>query len=496
MTLPVSKVVNVKITSTPSFPQRKGFGVLAIFGTSTSLPAGDRIRFYSDFDGVAADFASTTEEYKAAAIYFSQSPTPSSLAIARRFNTAVGAQLLGSVNASKNIADYTPIVNGGFDIVMDTVLKKVTGLDLSTTTNLNGVASALTTKLAALVAGTSCAWTGTRFIVTSGTTGITSTLGFALPPTGAGSPVDVGALFGLRAVDLGYTSAGAALETIATSLDAVQALNGSWYGFVLAEDTSVTAAVREQQLKDAMTWAEARVKIFGYTTNASNVQDSAQTSDIATFAKNNGYRRTIGIWDDNDAYSIVSALARLFTTDFNGQNTTLTLKFKQLPGTSPVNISESQRIALTSKNINYYSYFGDTAMLAEGVVASGKFVDEVHGLDWQQNAIETNLFGTLATRVTKIPQTDKGMAVLVQAVELGCAQGVINGLLAPGIWNGPDLGQIKSGDFLPRGYYVYVAPIATQNLSDRAARKAPPIQIILKGAGAIHFVDAIVTFEN
>lgn len=490
MSLPVSKVVGVKIFSSPTFPARKGFGMLCIFGNSQSLPAGDRIRFYSDITGVAADFASTTEEYKAATIFFSQSPAPTQLAIARRFDVAVGGQLLGSVTVSQTIADYTAITNGGLDIQLDGVNKQVTALNLSGAANLNAVAAAIQTKLQALAAGTTCIWNGQRFIVTSGTTGPSSTVAFATAPTGSGSPLDVSGLLGLRAQDQGYSTAGAAVETVTQSLDAVQQINQAWYGFTF------TSEVTEAQLKEGMAWAEPRVKVFGYTTAASNAQDSAQTNDIGTWAKTNLYRRTFGIWDNNDPYAAVSALARAFVVNFNEQNSTLTLKFKRLPGNTPVSITESQRLALTGKNLNYYSYFGDSAMLAEGVMADGTFFDEVHGLDWLQNAIETNVFGYLYTRTTKVPQTDKGVAALVQQVELAMQQGVNNGLLAPGEWNGMDLGQVKSGDFLPRGFYVYAQPVAEQNQSDREARKAPPIQVIAKGAGAIHFADISVTFER
>ena len=63
MTIPVSKVVKVSILSSPTFPKRKGFGLLLIIGKSARLPVGNRIRFYSDMDAVAADFDSTDEEY-------------------------------------------------------------------------------------------------------------------------------------------------------------------------------------------------------------------------------------------------------------------------------------------------------------------------------------------------------------------------------------------------------------------------------------------------
>ncbi len=72
----------------------------------------------------------------------------------------------------------------------------------------------------------------------------------------------------------------------------------------------------------------------------------------------------------------------------------------------------------------------------------------------------------------------------------------MNGLLAPGVWNSGGFGILKQGDFLPKGFYVYNAPVASQTQNDRAARMAMPIQIAAKLAGAIHSVDVAVTVNQ
>lgn len=487
MNIAVSRVVNVSILTSPTFPQRKGFGLLNIIGKSTNLPIGDRARFYSDMDGVASDFSSSDEEYKAATIFFSQSPRPTQLMISRRFDVAAPGELLCGLGYQTDITAYNAIATGAFSITIDGTVRNITGVDLTTAANLNAVASAIAAKLNTASVGSTCVFNGSRFIIRSGTTGPTSTVSYTTAP---GSGIDLGPLLASNAAGLGLITAGKALESIADSLDALQNFNNAWYGFTFTNEVS------EQNLKDAAAWANARVKIFGFTTKASNVLDAASTTDIGYYMKTNLYDRTFWIWDDNDDYSIVSAFGRAFTVNFNEQNSTLTLKFKLLPGTSPVSITESQRQVIVAKKGNYYTYFGDSAMLAEGWMASGQFFDERHGLDWLQNAIETNVFGYLYTRPTKVPQTDKGVATLVQQVEKACNEGVNNGLLAPGQWNGMDLGEVKSGDFLPKGFYVYAQPVALQNQSDREARKAPPIQALIKGAGAIHSVDVTVTFER
>lgn len=486
MTIPVSKVVRVSVLSAPTFPARAGFGTLLIVGKSARLPLGSRIRFYSDMDGVAVDFSSSDEEYKAAQVAFSQSPRPSRIAIGRRFDTAAPGELLGNTTTYETtVATWAAIDDGSFVISIDGTAETITGLDFSAVTNLNGVASVVNTALNAASAGASCTFDGTRFIVRSGSTGTSSTVGYA---SAHSTGTDVSTMLGLDEAALGVITAGIAAESIAASLNALQDASPEWYGL------HFTKEVTDQNVKDAAAWAEARIKIFGNTQKSGAVADGSVTNDIGSFLKTSGYRRTFTQYDNNDDYAAVSAMALAFTVNFNAQNSTMTLKFKRQPGITPVNITETQRLALVDKHVNYYTYFGDSAMLAEGVMADGTFFDEVHGLDWLQNAIETNLFGYLYTRLTKVPQTDKGVAQLVQKVEEACRDAVNNGLLAQGVWNGSPLGEVETGDFLPKGYYIYAQPVGEQNQSDREARLAPPIQVLAKGAGAIHFADVIVEF--
>lgn len=84
--LATENIVNVNITRQTQLPSAPGFGRLCIVAPSTTgvITLGERARVYSSIDAVAADFATTTEEYKAAAAYFAQSPRPVDLMIAVR----------------------------------------------------------------------------------------------------------------------------------------------------------------------------------------------------------------------------------------------------------------------------------------------------------------------------------------------------------------------------------------------------------------------------
>ena len=129
-------------------------------------------------------------------------------------------------------------------------------------------------------------------------------------------------------------------------------------------------------------------------------------------------------------------------------------------------------------------------------MSNGYFIDEVHGLDWLQNQVETDLWNLLYTSTTKIGQDEAGMNALIATVNQSLEQAVTNGLVAPGVWNADGFGALERGDTLSTGYYVYIQPLAEQSQAEREARKAPPIQVAVKLRGAVHFVNVTITVNR
>lgn len=482
----ITPIVNVTISVSPTFPQREGFGILNIIGSSLALPIGERLRFYASLVEVGIDHAASSEEYKAARIAFSQVPQPSRIAISRRYAAAVAAELLGGP-VSASIATYTGITTGAFAITTDGTVKQVVTINLTGAASMNAIAALIQTRVQAVATGATVVWLGNRFKVTSGTTGATSSISFASAPA---SGTDISAILGLDAASGGKTTQGAAVESITDSLNNLQLFNSAWYGFALTDEAN------EAQKLEASAWAEASVKVHGLSTRAANNKDASSTASIGYQLKTLLYRRTLAFYDANDAYPAVSALARGLSVDYTAPDSAITLKFKTLPGITVDSLTETERLALVGNFVNYYTTFGTAAMVAEGVMSSGVFFDEVTGLDALKVEIEDRVFAKLYSNPTKVPQTDKGVAQIVQAVEGAFSQFVTNGFLAPAQWNGADLGQIENGDFLPKGYYVFAAPVASQSQVQRAARIAPPISAIACGAGALHSVNIGVNFQR
>ncbi|EJB9105612.1 DUF3383 domain-containing protein [Salmonella enterica] len=273
-------------------------------------------------------------------------------------------------------------------------------------------------------------------------------------------------------------------------MDAVNAVMGytSWYGLGIADKEDIAD---DDWLKVAAAVEASGVsRILAITTSDPATMDATSTTDLAYKLKAAKYGRTFVQYSSSSKYAALSAFGRAFTVNFNGSNTTITLKFKQEPGITYETLTTSQAAALDAKNCNVFVYYqNDTAILQQGVMSGGDFFDERHGLDWLQNYVQTNLYNLLYTSTTKIPQTDAGVTRLLSSVEQSMDQSVTNGLVAPGVWNGGPIGQLDSGDTLTKGYYVYAQPLSEQAQADREARKAPVIQVACKLAGAVHFAD-------
>jgi len=280
---------------------------------------------------------------------------------------------------------------------------------------------------------------------------------------------------------------GATEESIAECISALSSQSTDWYGLVVADDALTDEDVLSVA---AVIESDGVSRIFGHTSSAATVLDPNDSSDIFSKLKAAKYARTFGQYSAATPFAAASLFGRAFSVNFNGNNTTITLKFKQEPGITAETLTQNQVNALAAKNANVFiNYNNDTAIIQEGVMSNGDFIDERHGLDWLQNYVQTNLYNLLYTSTSKIPQTDAGVTRLVSNVEQSMAQSVTNGLVAPGVWNGGEIGQLASGDTLTKGYYVYAPAIATQAQSDREARKAPVIQVACKLAGAVHFAD-------
>lgn len=483
--LNVGRLVRVSVNLAPLAAARRGFGTLLIAGDSNVINGSERIRSYVDLESVATDFGTAAPEYLAASLYFGQSPRPQTLMIGRWIRTATAGLLQGGIltSAEQALANWTAITNGSFKVTIDAVEKTVTGLNFSAVTNLNGVASAIN----AVLTGGTVAWDGSRFTITSSTTGVTSSVGYAVA---ASTGTNISGLLKLISSTALAPVAGFAAETPVECAAALANQSGQWYGLSFAASTMPTAA---QTVEVAAFIEGASIsRIFGVTETDTRVLDATYTSDLASQLKALSYKRTCVQFSANP-YAICSMIGRAFSVNFSANRSTITLMYKQEPGVVAALLTETQAQTLKAKRCNVFvQYMNDTAIIQYGVMSGQAYFDEIHGLDWFSDALQTAEYNLLYQSKTKIPQTDAGQNQLVNVASGVCAEAINNGLIAPGQWNADGFGQLARGDYLAEGFYIYTQPMAAQDQSIREQRIAPPIQIALKLAGAIHEIDCIV----
>jgi hypothetical protein len=482
--LPTSRLVKVSVTLTPEAAQGQSLNTLLVLGTSSVIDPVERMRSYSDLTAVASDFGTSAEEYKAALLWFSQVPQPSSLLVGRWVNASSTGGIRGAtLSASQQLlATWNAVASGGFTIVKDGAAPtNVTGLNFSAAANLNAVAAIIQ----AAVAGTTCVWNATfqRFEITSNTAGATSSIGFLTAP---GSGTDISPMLAMRSTSSGaYIYQGQVAETAVAAIQLFDNNYGQqWYA------VTIPSAVDADHLAVAPFIEATTTKhIYGVSTQAAGVLSSVSTTDIAYLLSQLHFAKTVVQYSSSSPYSVCSLLGRQLTVDYAGNSTVITLMYKQEPGIVAENLNSTQVSALEAKNCNVLvAYNNGTAIIEPAKCSSGEYVDVVTGTDALAVELQRDVYNVLYTSGTKIPQTDAGMHIFATVMEATCERYVNNGFIAPGTWQSDGFGSLKYGDLLPKGFYVYVPPVASQAQADRAARKSVPFKIAVKLAGAVHTV--------
>ena len=364
--------------------------------------------------------------------------------------------------------------------------ENIDSLNFGQATNMNGVATIINTALSA--SGASCVWDGQRFTLSTLTRGGATLISYGVSPQ-AGT--DIALKMRITESTALAPLPGMDAETPKEAAVALADKSGDWYGLVFADHPGTNAPITVAQHLDVAAFIEAAAKsrIYGVTGTDTRTLDGVFSGDVASEMKALKRKRTCVAYSRNP-YAIVSALGRAFTVNFNANRSTITLKFKQLPGITAEGLTETQANALAAKRCNVFAaYDNDTAIFQEGVMSGDAYFDEIHGLDWLQNAVQNECWNLLYQSKTKIPQTDAGVNQILTCIEKVMKEGVNNGLIAPGVWNADGFGQLERGDYLEKGYYLYAQPVADQPQSEREQRKCPPVQCAVKLAGAIHFVD-------
>lgn len=474
--LPITNIIDISVSEAQAGVGEYNTSNLGLF--SDEIPANsfgtNGFKQYIDPTDVATDFGTSSKTYAMALGVFSQQPNI----------LAGGGQLVIMLldPAIQTLAFSGVAASGSFKLVFQ-------GLTTATI-NWNDNAAAIQAKLQAIASGANMTVTGSiasqSLVIDMG-----GAYGASPPLFTFSSNTLMTAGSSSITITPTITTSGDALAAQITAMSSVVQFFGILVDATCAELTSV-------DLLAAAAVIQALNKIgFFVTYTEADILPGGMVDQL----RSGGFTQSRGLYyGDNSSLGLnaivmaASYAGRALSTNFSGSNTTSTMNLKDLAGVQP-DPSMTQTIYNEAKAAGsdiYASIQGVPKVVSFG---ANKFYDQVYNLRWFVGALQVAGFNFLAEAATKIPQTEDGMDGLKGAYRNVCEQGVTNQYGAPGTWTSPTTFGNQAdliANVAQRGYYIFSQPISQQSQTDRAARKAPLVQIAFKEAGAIQQSSVIV----
>ena len=417
----LTDIIEINISRETAAVAQTNFNIPLFISAHTNFK--ERARVYSSLLAVADDFASTDTAYIAAQKLFGQALVPANIVIGRRqvpgASISVGTVLVGAtytMTVSDQVFTYVAIV-------ADTAIKIATGLkNAYNVTPIAGVT-------------------------------VTDNLDGTLTVIGTGD-------WSLK-VSANLTKANQpSTEAFADAGSAVAAVNNSWYAATIESHTT-------SDVLNFAAWIEAQKKIFGTSSQASDVKTSV-TTDLFSQLKALGYQRTFGVYSATaDTQFPECALIGYQLQEQPGSNT---WEYKSLAGVTVSTLSDTEATNIKSKSGVTYEFIGGTNSTTGTKMFGGEWIDVMVFVDWLQARMTERLWFRMKNS-KKIPYTDAGAAIIESEIR---AQ-LNDGIRAGGLANSP----------IPS---VTLPAVLAVSPNLRAQRIFEGIKFEARLAGAIHFV--------
>jgi hypothetical protein len=467
--LPLSIIANLSVIVNSPQVAAPTFNTGLVVGTSTAIPSygtNPRIRKYlqATFSTamVTDGFSTASAEYICAQIYFSQSPPPQAIYIGRQDLTAIQTAVATTGNAGNNyvVGDIITAIQGG---ASNGQLRVAT------------VAAGAVTSLTTIIGQQGTAYTVANGLATTG-------------GSGTGLEVNITALG----------------ETPLQAVQACRAANATWYPVM----STVAAAADHIAIAS---WTQSQIgTIYLGTDSEANVLNGVAANTFKTIYANAcsrtwmQYATTQSGLLPNQVYFVAAVMGCFLAANSQKANSAFTMKFSAgvpLVGVSTEPLSTTQianiegAVPGLGPNGNLFlNYANSYNILEQGtMMAPSVYLDQIVGLDVLGANIQSAIMNLMVS-VPKVPQTDAGQQLLIQAVESACAQAALVGFIAGGVWFGQTIplsstaNMVAPGQALPLGFIVASPKYATLSLAQIIARQAPPIYVAIIESGAVHFV--------
>ena len=390
------------------------------------------------------------------------------------------------------LAELHNVTDGAMTLDMNGVTLKLHGLNFATygsSLTLNEVVQILTAAIGSIgLVKTS----GQSIVISTSQQGAGVTIGYA---SSASSITDLSAILALTQstaasrID-GYTPGGLVSE-VALIQTAARCAGRSVFAWTLDRQYRDT-----QDQKDFADWAEAQDQAyFSACTNSVQAYNTADTTNIGFYAHNKGYIKTSVMYHNNpQVYPDVSYAALALSVNYALENSTLTMKFKQLTGIETVPLTETQLSSLKARRINTYVSMGNSSsVVREGVQSADSWFTDSHvNLSNYKEELQVEVFNVFM-RNKKVKYTSAGQDLLVSAAAKINNRYIRNGTFAD---REEETTDNETGYTTLPACTITPAPIYSATTSERANRVAPPIAIVAYEAGAFHSVAIDVTVYN
>lgn len=390
------------------------------------------------------------------------------------------------------LADLYNVTDGAMTLVMNGATVNLYGLNFATYGSSLTLSEVVQILTEAIGSNGLVEVSGQSIVISTSQQGANVTIGYAFS---ASSITDLSAILALTQstaasrID-GYTPGGLVSE-VTLIQTAARCAGRSVFAWTLDQQYRDT-----QDQKDFADWAEAQDQAyFSACTNSVQAYNTADTTNIGFYAYNKGYIKTSVMYHNNpQVYPDVSYAALALSVNYALENSTLTMKFKQLTGIETVPLTETQLSSLKARRINTYVSMGNSSsVVREGVQSADSWFTDSHvNLSNYKEELQVEVFNVFM-RNKKVKYTSAGQDLLVSAAAKINNRYIRNGTFAD---REEETTDNETGYTTLPACTITPAPIYSATTSERANRVAPPIAIVAYEAGAFHSVAIDVTVYN
>lgn len=452
--LALQNLVDITVTVAPAAATPNTFNQGLIIGPSTTIPSygtNPRLRQYANLQAVASDgFSTSSPEYLAAQLYFSQTQPANFLWIGRQDLTAIQTAVphAGAAGTGYAIGDVVTVVESGASHGQLTV----------TAVGSNGSV----TTLATIIGGQGTGYTVTNALTTTG-------------GSGSGLQVDITAIG----------------ESYLQAAEACRAANSQWYGLMVCSPTLADNLALSE-------WADPlwqTTRYYPWTNDAgvangtaNNVALQLQTLKIKVLGI---YATTQNGLYPNNIYAAAAVMGVEMGLQTGLAGSFFTMAHKTLVGVAAEPLTQTQYNNIKNASWNVYANFAPFQVLEPGFMSSGDPSYWWLYIAMLCNNLQINAMNVL-TGNPAVAQTNAGQHLLLDACNTACAYLASIGFLAGGTWEEASIPipsaqnpGLTTGQALPLGYLNLSASYTTQSKAARAAGSAMPVYTAITTAGAV-----------